>query len=178
MQSSVAGPPLQSSVRRSTWPGKPSAAGAVNYLASVGTILLLPYNTIVLLRPAPAPSHSATQGAHYYTAPRTDLLPGHSQMVPAAPHDPPPYNAQPLQPSCKPLTTPHSSLPTTHVIPSDPQTSPLTLSSIEHLSNSHPRVPWTGLRKQQLPPGGSPVGQLDLNLGFAPSALYSANTGD
>ena len=161
--------------RRSTWAGKPSAAGAVNYLASVGTMDPLQYNCTE--SPMPPHRHTLRLGGPllYSSADRPITCPPDGTCPP---HDPPPSNAQPLQPSCKPLTTSYSSLPTTHVIPSDPQTSPLTLSSIDHLSNSHPRVPWTGLRKQQLPPGGSPVGHLDLNLGFAPSALYSANTGD
>ena len=87
----------------------------MNYLASVGTILLLlPYNTILL----PPPRHTLRlrgpitiqlRGPTYYLATARWYL--------APPRDPPPYNAQPLQPSCKPLTTPNSSLTTAHVIP-------------------------------------------------------------
>ena len=71
--------------RRSTWAGKPSAAGAVNYLASVGTILL--YNTIAHSLQCPRTVTLCDSGAHYYTALRTDLLPAR-QMVPAPPMTP------------------------------------------------------------------------------------------
>ena len=170
------GPPF-AEYCKSTWPGKPSAAGAVNYLASVGTILLPPYNTIVQLL-VPPPRHTLRlrgpitiqlRGPTYYLAARWYLPP---------PPWPPPYNAQPLQPSCKPLTTPCSSLPTTHVIPFWSPNTTLSARST-HLFISHPFFcpvhRWVSSGNSSWPPGGS-AGPKFRRRSLSPFILF--NTGD
>ena len=91
---------------------------------------------------------------------------------------PPPYNAQPLQPSCKPLTTPCSSLPTTHVIPFWSPNTTLSARST-HLFISHPFFcpvhRWVSSGNSSWPPGGS-AGPKFRRRSLSPFILF--NTGD